>query len=119
MTSSTVSSESAFRSSANRAPLVIWSAFTDSFSSMIFFTLASISDMRFSSSLDSALRSARRNHTAITVDDLPRNVGRCIRNQEHHHIGHVHGLSETTQRNNLFHLRLCIFGKRIRHVCAD
>src|SRR5678815_691641 len=45
-------------------------------------------------------RSARRNHTAITVDDLPRNVGRCIRNQEHHHIGHVHGLSETAQRNN-------------------
>src|ERR1035437_3396954 len=115
MTNSTVSSESAPRSSMNLASGVTWSAFTPNCSTMMSLTLCSIvfSAMMCSSSNICCVsmprferRQARNRkklhrHAAIYRQHLARDVARRRAGEEQHGVGHVVRLAQVAQRNLL------------------
>src|SRR3972149_2274139 len=95
MTSSTMSRESAPRSSMNLASGVTSSASTPNCSTMIFFTLSSGAAVDMSS-LSGPPGAPRRSHPqpAVDVQHLPREVSRLLRGQKADGPGHLLGPSE-------------------------
>src|ERR1039458_3661903 len=115
MTNSTVSSESAPRSSMNLASGATWSAFTPNCSTMMSLTLCSIvfSAMMCSSSYFCCVsmprferRQARNRkklhgHAAIYRQHLASDIARRRAGEEQNGVGHVVRLAQVAQRNLL------------------
>src|SRR3974377_2041584 len=115
MTNSTVSRESAPRSSMNLASGVTWSAFTPNCSTMMSLTRCSIvfSAMVYSGSNFCSvsmprfgMRKARtrkklHGHAAIDGQHLAGDVARCRAGQKQDGVRHVVGLAEAAQRDLL------------------
>src|SRR3989454_1533588 len=113
MTNSTVSSESAPRSSMNFASGVTWSGLTPSCSTMISFT-RSCTD--FSAIIGFSLNSISHCQAAIHRDDLPGHITRHVTREEQHCIGYILDRTQTTQRDPRFQRFLRLFTEGPRHV---
>src|SRR4051812_36351804 len=90
ITSSTVSSESAPRSSMNFAAGVTSSSSTPSCSTMISFTFSS-TDFPMNAPLDV--------ETAVDVKDLAGDVGRPFTGEESYHLGHLPRGADAAERH--------------------
>src|SRR5438445_8202884 len=108
ITSSTVSKESAPRSSTNLASGTTSSSSTPNCSAMIFFTRSSMAAIDFATScppLQQASHCARplnasyHDHSAVHVQHVPRDIRRRRRDQKPHRLGHIVGSSEPAQRD--------------------
>src|SRR5688500_922600 len=98
MTSSTVSSESAPRSSMNFALGVTSSSSTPSCSQMISFTFSSTA-LAISRSPPSRNVVPSHVQTAVDVEDLPRDVGGSVSGEESYHFRHLAGGSNAPHRH--------------------
>src|SRR5688572_1648174 len=100
MTSSTVSRESAPRSSMNFALGLTSSSSTPSCSMMISFTFSS-TDFAMNPSPPETELERRRSHVeaAVDVEDLARHVGRPVSGEESYHFRHFAGGTDALQRN--------------------
>src|SRR5262249_45364776 len=113
MTSSTVSSESAPRSSMNFAVGVTSSSSTPSCSTMISFTL---------SSTDFAMKSPppqeRWLHVqaAVDVHDLTGDIGRAVSGEESYHVGDLARRADSGERHLCQEGLARLVGQRGRHV---
>src|SRR5438876_591183 len=110
ITSSTVSKESAPRSSTNLASGTTSSSSTPNCSAMIFFTRSSMAAIDFATSLPSLqqaphcarpLHTSHHDHSAVHVQHVPRDIRRCRRDQKPHGFGYIVGGSEPAQRDLL------------------
>src|SRR5262249_15109156 len=98
MTSSTVSRESAPRSSMNFAAGVTSSSSTPSCSMMISFTLSS-TDFAMNPLRMRKLPRASHVEAAVDVEDLPRHIGSPVSGQESYHFRYLTGGSDTLERH--------------------
>src|SRR5215470_1982231 len=118
MTSSTVSRESAPRSSMNFAAGVTSSSSTPSCSMMISFTLSS-TDFAMNPLRMGKLTRDSHVEAAVDVEDLPRHVGSPVSGQESYHFRNLPSGSDALE----WHLRqqriARVVGKRRRHVGVD
>src|SRR5689334_11865808 len=120
MTSSTVSRESAPRSSMNFALGLTSSSSTPSCSMMISFTFSS-TDFAMNPSPPERELERRRSHieAAVDVEDLARHVGRPVSGEESYHFRHFTGGTDALQRN-LGEQRVTCFRRHGRgHVGLD
>src|SRR3989475_862430 len=110
ITSSTVSKESAPRSSTNLASGTTSSSSTPNCSAMIFFTRSSMAAIDFATSLPSPqqathcarpLNASHHDHSAVHVQHVPRDIRRRRGDQKPHGLGHIVGRSEPAQRDLL------------------
>src|SRR5438445_10522761 len=108
MTSSTVSSESAPRSSMNFAFGVTSSSSTPSCSTMISFTFSS-TDFAMNSSPHG--RDALHVQSAVDVEHLARDVGRAVTGEESYHLGHVARRPDALEGNLREQLRAWEIGR--------
>src|SRR5438128_8587811 len=130
MTSSTVSSESAPRSSTNEDPFLISASFTPSCSATIFLTRCSTFSIADSFPLFCCNRNSEgahcsrtafppgkpiwsrlsvHVHAAVDVEGRAGDIGGLRRSEKRHHGGHVFRISQAPQRNLLEQrLALCV-----------
>src|SRR4051812_11277830 len=109
ITSSTVSSESAPRSSTNDASGVTSSSSTPNCSTIMLFTLSATAT--FSSYLHV--------HPAVDGENLTSNIRRLVRRQETYRRRNVRRRPKSPQRNLRGPIRLRRVGDRLRHVGFD
>src|SRR5688572_17871729 len=124
MTSSTVSSESAPRSSMNLASGASWSTETSSSRAMISLAFSSLYAMPFTSFTCVIPRVAPagdsgHHHPAVHVPHLSGDVAGAGRGQEAHHLGDVGGFAEPSEGNRLPHLVLLFLVQGIGHRGPD
>src|SRR5262250_900520 len=135
ITSSTVSSESAPRSSMNFAAGSTSSSSTPSCSTMISFTRSSTGfamtspltaiELKSLPTLpplpegESGLRSRLHVQPAVDVDRLPGDVARPVAGQEPHHFRHLAPLADALERDLLDQRLTRLRGERGRHVGLD
>src|ERR1700693_3646724 len=131
ITSSTLSKESAPRSSTKEDSFLMSASATPSCSATIFFTRASMLSIDFlrrfeprSAKPFQSERLPRRFssihiHAAVHVDGRARDVAGRRRAQEEHRVGHVLHLPEAPQGHALHQLLHLGWGKRARHVGLD
>src|SRR5207245_8302294 len=133
MTSSTVSSESAPRSSTNDDSFLISASFTPSCSATIFLTRCSTFSMRFSSPRGSQVmrigdftrsaclgtRRLRHVHPAVDVQRRTSDVACLARREKSHCIRNFLGQAEPSERYALDQLLALRTGQSARHVGVD
>src|SRR5215470_1764755 len=118
MTSSTVSRESAPRSSMNFAAGVTSSSSTPSCSMMISFTLSS-TDFAMNPLRMGKLTRDSHVEAAVDVEDLPRHIGSPVSGQESYHFRYLTGGSDTLERHLRQERIARVDGKCGRHVGLD
>src|ERR1700704_2832576 len=108
MTSSTVSSESAPKSSTNDASGVTSSSSTPSCSTMMLFTLSA-----------TAIPPSSHVHPAVHGQNVPCNIRCLVGCKEAHRRRHIVYGPETTERNLLGPAGLRFFRDRLCHICLN
>src|SRR5206468_9699781 len=101
ITNSTMSRESAPRSSMKDASGVTSSSLTPSCSQMISFTFCSTVDAAITLLLASAPTRASHVQAAVDVQDVPRDVAGSRRRQEGHRGGDLLGTGDPSRRNHV------------------
>src|SRR3989441_2406136 len=116
MTSSTVSSESAPRSSMNFAVGVTSSSSTPSCSTMISFTFSSTG---FAMNPSPPRKGELHIETAVDVEDLARDVGRPVSGEESYHLGHLSRGADALERHLGHERGACRCGNVRGHIGLD
>src|SRR5687768_2068847 len=116
ITSSTVSSESAPRSSTNDDSFLISPSLTPNCSAMILRTLCSTFSIIAPSE---GVRILRHVHAAVDVQDRSRHVTGGRRGQVGYRRGHVLRRAQPPERDVLEQRLFLLLGKRARHVRID